>query len=97
MMRLRRNFEALKSAVIAGMTGTVARHPINGCTSLVRIYGSRSYTCKNGIAVYTETLLVMLRRHSGAAAQVTMVSARPGFKGGEGVRKSTKIDMFRVS
>jgi hypothetical protein len=75
MMRLRRNFEALKLVVIAGLTSTVARQAINGCISLVpNIWSS----CKNDIAVSTETLLVTLRRHSGAAPQVTRVSARPG-------------------
>lgn len=46
MLRLRRSFEALKPAVIAGLTNTVARQAINGCISLVRNIWSRTLLAK---------------------------------------------------
>jgi hypothetical protein len=45
--------EALKPAVIAGLTSTVARQVISGCISLVRNIWSKTCTCKNGIVVST--------------------------------------------
>jgi hypothetical protein len=47
--------EALKPAVITGLTSTVARQVINGCMSLVRNIWSKTCTCKNGIVVSTES------------------------------------------
>jgi hypothetical protein len=84
--RLRRSFEVLKPAVIAGLlvTRAVVRQAINGCIACGQDMVQDLYLQKWHCGIYRDTSgrkkVVTLRRHSGIAAQVTMVLARSGIQ-----------------